>query len=270
MQINKYSYKNHFDMDISCCVANNLQDLINFIQDKKIYVDLMKTSFRIEDSLEEIIEKIVGGDKKNFDNMKAKFNKEKLSDSELIQKKKLKYTCGYKPIIPLVLESRPNCMLYNKKQVIPKKIINLFIDATTSALISNENRTKKFTEMLLLVKQWEMQGYRVKINLLVTGATLKEKQFSLVIIPLKDPDKLLSLARFSYCLGNSDFSRAIMYTCENFAREKVFGISFFESSYVIKNPYKGEMRLFIAEHFGGNNTRILFLDYESDLSEFKL
>ena len=232
-------------------------------------------AFNLGDTYEEAIKKtFIGDDNADFQNFMLKFKDTKLSEGEVIQKKKLYGVQGFCPSVPRFLSGQPKSMNYRKKVVHKKKIINLFTHLIPHCRVTNSEIVGKAKEILELAKAWEMKGYRVELNYIFTanwvGYHNKTYDFTSIIIPLKRPENLLSLQRFSYIYCGLGFNRGLVLTDTTIrALELGFGC---ETARVCGHELGDKKEEYLApilERFGGNNTRVLYIDFRTNLDQFK-
>lgn len=256
-------------------------DVYDFIDNLKkqenanYWYDDSKYGFDIDDTFEEATKKtFLGDDDTDFQSFMLKFKDCKLSEGEVIQKKKLYGVQGFCPSVPRFLNGEPRCMNYRKKVVHKKRIINLFTNLIPNCGIENSEVVQKAKEILELAKAWEMKGYRVELNYIFTanwvGLSEKTYDFTSIIIPLKRPENLLSLQRFSYIYCGVGFNRGLVLADTTIrALELGFGSRTARGCGHELGERKEMYLAPILERFGGNNTRVLYIDFRTDLDQFK-
>lgn len=241
------------------------------------HYDYVKLGFKLKDECEDAIKNtLLGNPNADFKKFMANFKTEKLSEGELPQKKKTFATHGYSLSIPRYLNNQPKCMHSKKKMPSQKRIINVFVSTVVPASVSNKELIEKSKEILELVKAWELNGYRVSLNYICPinwcyeTAACKPYDFYATIIPLKSPDKILSLKRFSYCFTRAEFFRGLALAESNLNIKNLCGQMFAGSGWAVTTDEDRRKFLTpILERYGGNNTRVLYIDHWTDLDKFK-
>ena len=256
-------------------------DVYDFIDNLKKYEEVegwyndSVRAFNLGDTYDEAVKKtFMGDDNADFQSFMLKFKDTKLSEGEVIQKKKLYGVQGFCPSVPRFLSGQPKSMNYRKKIVHKKRIINLFTHLIPHCGVTNYEVVQKAKEILELAKAWEMKGYRVELNYIFTanwvGYRGKTVDFSSIIIPLKRPENLLSLQRFSYVYCGLGFNRGLVLTDTTLrALELGFECKTARGCGHELGDKKEEYLAPILERFGGNNTRVLYIDFRTNLDQFK-
>lgn len=233
-----------------------------------------------EITFEEARDKALLGDDIDFKKIQTQIDKTKLSDSEVILKTRRHDVIGSRPLTQQALNGSPNCYMRRKKQLIKQRIVNLYIDIGTPYYVSDFERTKKFTEILVLAKSLELANYRVGITLYLTHVYPLRKNISSYAIKVKNPEEPVNIKKLSFSLGNSLFTRIFEFSNEVFKHQAPKSLDAGlgkpyatilqqgEGGYKDLKIYTEIVNNFI-ERTSARNTNALYVNYYTNLDELK-
>lgn len=220
------------------------------------------------------------GNEIDFQKIQAEIDKTKLSDTELFLKQRRHDVVGSRPLAQKALNGSPNCYVRRKKQLVKQRIVNLYIDIGTPWYVWGAERTKKFTEILILAKSLELANYRVGITIFKNHYYSKSNAYSMYAIQIKKPEELMNIKKYSWCLGNSLFGRTFCFANEISKHQKPnrldegLGLSYAIMLSKLKtykeyvDKISGIVNEFV-ERTSGTNTNALYVSYYTDLEELK-
>lgn len=114
---------------------------------------------------------------------------------------------GFQPVVPLMLQGIPTCMVNTYIKPIKTKVINICYDSTASWSTSVDDMIKAGQKMLGALIELEMQGYR--FNLYATQTYNNEKESYILCAKVKSANTALDLKRISFPLTHPAFFRVI-------------------------------------------------------------
>jgi len=114
---------------------------------------------------------------------------------------------GFTPVVPLVLQGVPNCMVNTHIKPIKAKVINVFYDMTASCGTDKEDMLEAGQRLLAACMELEMQGY--KFNLYCTQTYWDRTDGDVICVKIKNANTPLNLKRMSFALTHPAFFRVI-------------------------------------------------------------
>lgn len=136
-------------------------------------------------------------------NKKISISKDKLQSDKVF--KNVLSVCGYQPIVPLYLQGVPNNMVCKKQKVLKNKIITINKTLSASSAVSSERLINENIKCFQIIKRLESSGYRVNLNLLISGGLVCVK------IKLKSANERLNLSKLTFPLIHTAMLRRLYF-----------------------------------------------------------
>lgn len=133
----------------------------------------------------------------------------------------IKDVCGYQPIVPLYLNSVPNCMIRKQQKVLKNKIVNVTRTLSYSGGIRTSEVMSESVKAAMIIKNLEKSGYRVNLHLILGSGKFAVK------IKLKSANERLNVSKLAFPLINVAMFRRLYFrfveVCEKTTGDFVFG-----------------------------------------------
>jgi hypothetical protein len=124
------------------------------------------------------------------------------------RKRPTRALAGYKPSVPSYLAGHPMSMITKKNTPAKAKLVHLIYGFTASANVDKDDLIKAGILFLSLVNHLELEGYRVKIDVLfVAIAGQNGKEINGFTVNVKEYAQPLNLLKLCYPLVHPSFMR---------------------------------------------------------------
>lgn len=114
---------------------------------------------------------------------------------------------GFAPIVPLTLKNIPNCMMNMQMKPIKMKVVDVYYDITASCGTSSDDIIARGKKLLGVIRELEMNGYRV--NLYGVQTYSESSECDMLVVKLKSSSQPMDLKRVSFPLVHTAFFRVI-------------------------------------------------------------
>lgn len=115
---------------------------------------------------------------------------------------------GFMPIVPLVLQGVPNCMINTRMKPIKAKVVNIYFDMTCKSETQPEEIMRVGQNVLAAITELEMQGYRFNLYSTQTYYDYGEGA-DILCVKIKNANTPLNIKRMSFALTHPAFFRAV-------------------------------------------------------------
>ena len=175
---NFHDYQNGYEVDKSWCGVESYEEAL----------EMMRTGYQpTVEKMKEVLKANLSGQSKRIS-----FRNE---------------VVGFQPVVPLMLQGIPTCMVNTYIKPIKTKVINICYDSTASWNTSVDDMIKAGQKMLGALIELEMQGYR--FNLYATQTYNNDKESYILCTKVKSANTALDLKRISFPLTHPAFFRVI-------------------------------------------------------------
>lgn len=143
-----------------------------------------------------------------------KMNKEFNKGSKIKADRKTKLyvtndVVGCVPCVPRAIMGLPDSMIDYSTKTMPVKTMTIVYDSCASAYVKTNTLIENGIVILNLIKYLELQGYKVKLDLMV--GTIKVREANIIRVSLKEFKQPLDLKKLAFPLANPSMLRRIFF-----------------------------------------------------------